>query len=114
MSKKRDEFDVGHSEGRRWNYVRLTLPPYIPESKLELCDIIELDYQFQFRIELSGGGEVRLETPFWIGAQPQVSWETKRTELLVFGLIKVPLDAIMVIICLYFKMCRTWISSNQD
>lgn len=71
VSRKRDEFDVSHMEGRRWTYVRLTLPPYIPESKLEHCDIIDLNYIFQFRLEISGGSEVKMETPFWIGALPQ-------------------------------------------
>ncbi|GFO20005.1 arrestin domain-containing protein 4-like [Plakobranchus ocellatus] len=71
VSKKRDEMDVTRGEGRRWTHVRLPLPPYVPESKLEFCDIIELDYLFQFRVELTGGSEVRLEAPFWVGAQPQ-------------------------------------------
>ncbi|GFR85528.1 arrestin domain-containing protein 4-like [Elysia marginata] len=71
VSKKRDEMDVAKGEGRRWTHVRLPLPPYVPESKLEFCDIIELDYLFQFRVEMTGGSEVRLEAPFWVGAQPQ-------------------------------------------
>ena len=71
VSKKRDEMDVSRGEGRRWTHVRLLLPPYVPESKLEFCDIIELDYVFQFRVEMTGGSEVRLEAPFWVGAQPQ-------------------------------------------
>lgn len=70
VSKKRDEFDISYMEGRRWTFVRLTLPPYIPESKLEFCDIIEVEYLFQFRVELSGGSEIKMEMPFWIGAQP--------------------------------------------
>jgi Arrestin (or S-antigen), C-terminal domain/Arrestin (or S-antigen), N-terminal domain len=70
VSKKRDEFDISYMEGRRWTYVRLPLPPYIPESKLEFCEFIDLDYIFQFRVELSGGDEIKLEAPFWVGAQP--------------------------------------------
>ncbi|CAG5133557.1 unnamed protein product [Candidula unifasciata] len=57
--------------GRRWTFARLTLPPYIPESKLERCDIIELDYFFQFKVELSGGSDVTLEAPLLIGSKPQ-------------------------------------------
>ena len=68
MSKKRDEFDVEHNEGRRWNYVRLTLPPYIPETHLEHCDIISIQYLFQFRVEISGGAELKMETPILIGS----------------------------------------------
>ncbi|KAK7495732.1 hypothetical protein BaRGS_00012952 [Batillaria attramentaria] len=71
VSKKRDEFDVEHNEGRRWNYVRLTLPPYIPETRLEHCDIIEIEYFFQFRVEISGGVELKMEAPIMIGAHPQ-------------------------------------------
>ncbi|RUS87184.1 hypothetical protein EGW08_005024 [Elysia chlorotica] len=80
VSKKRDEMDVARGEGRRWTHVRLPLPPYVPESRLEFCDIIELEYIFQFRVELSGGSEVRLEAPFWVGAQPQ-GLEVPSTEL---------------------------------
>ncbi|XP_076455115.1 arrestin domain-containing protein 4-like [Babylonia areolata] len=68
VSKKRDEFDVGHNLGRRWNYVRLTIPPYIPETHLDHCDIIEIDYFFQFRVEISGGAELKVELPFLIGS----------------------------------------------
>lgn len=71
VSKKRDEFDVEYNQGRRWNYVRLPLPPYIPESHLDYCDIIEIDYIFQFRVEVSGGSELKMECPFLIGAHPQ-------------------------------------------
>lgn len=71
VSKKRDEFDISYMEGRRWTYARLTLPPYIPESKLEHCDIIELDYFFQFKVELTRGSEVVLEAPMLIGSKPQ-------------------------------------------
>ena len=70
VSKKRDEFDVEHNEGRRWNYVRLTLPPYIPETRLEFCDIIEIEYLFQFRVEISGGAELKMEIPILIGSHP--------------------------------------------
>lgn len=40
-------------EGRRWNDVRLTVPPYIPESALEGCDIIDLHYSLVFQVELN-------------------------------------------------------------
>ncbi|KAL8612780.1 hypothetical protein ACOMHN_033450 [Nucella lapillus] len=68
VSKKRDEFEVERSEGRRWNFVRLTLPPYIPETGLEHCDIIDIDYVFQFRVEISGGAELKMEAPLLIGS----------------------------------------------
>ncbi|KAL8569594.1 hypothetical protein ACOMHN_044732 [Nucella lapillus] len=68
VSKKRDEFDVGHNLGRRWNFVRLSIPLYIPETHLEHCDIIEIDYIFQFRVEISGGAELKVEVPFLVGS----------------------------------------------
>ncbi|KAH9500704.1 hypothetical protein Btru_076320 [Bulinus truncatus] len=70
VSKKRDEYDISYMEGRRWTFVRLPLPPYIPETKLEYCEFIDLDYIFQLRVELSGGEEIKMEAPFWVGAQP--------------------------------------------
>ncbi|XP_046582648.1 arrestin domain-containing protein 4-like [Haliotis rubra] len=70
VNKKRDEYDLTYNDGRRWSYVRLTVPPYIPESNLEYCDIIDLSYLFQFRVELTGGVEVKLEAPLLIGAHP--------------------------------------------
>ena len=70
VNKKRDEVDVGYNEARRWSYVRLAIPPYIPESKLEFCDIIDLTYAFQFRVELTGGTEIVLQAPLLIGALP--------------------------------------------
>ncbi|XP_041370744.1 arrestin domain-containing protein 4-like [Gigantopelta aegis] len=70
VNKKRDEVDVGYNEARRWSCVRLAVPPYIPESKLEFCDIIDLTYTFQFRVELTGGTEIILQAPLIIGALP--------------------------------------------
>ncbi|XP_061169626.1 arrestin domain-containing protein 4-like [Saccostrea echinata] len=67
VNKRRDEHELMSGDGRRWQNVRLTVPPYIPESGLEHCDIIEISYKFQFRVELSGGKEVKVELPILIG-----------------------------------------------
>ncbi|XP_048775151.1 arrestin domain-containing protein 2-like [Ostrea edulis] len=67
VNKRRDEYELMSGDGRRWQNVRLTVPPYIPESTLEHCDIIEISYKFQFRVELSGGKEVKVELPIRIG-----------------------------------------------
>ncbi|XP_050396844.1 arrestin domain-containing protein 4 [Patella vulgata] len=70
VNRKKDETNMGENEGRRWLHSRLTVPPYIPETRLEHCDIIEISYTFQFRVEISGGAEICLESPLLIGAHP--------------------------------------------
>lgn len=67
VNKRRDMYEITSGEGRRWQHVRLTIPPYIPESGLENCDIIGISYKFQFRVELVGGKEVKIELPILIG-----------------------------------------------
>ena len=52
ISKHVDSYAIEQGEGRRWNDVRLTIPPYIPESSLEGCDIIDLQYSLLFQVEL--------------------------------------------------------------
>lgn len=71
VNKRRDEEEMGKGQGRKWHNVRLTIPPYIPETKLEYCDIIEISYTFQFRMELSGGKELKVEIPLIIGSVPK-------------------------------------------
>ena len=71
VNKRRDDYEMVEGDGRRWQSVRISIPPYIPESDLQSCDIIELNYSFQFRIELSGGKEMRIEHPVLIGANPK-------------------------------------------
>ncbi|KAK3087408.1 hypothetical protein FSP39_005527 [Pinctada imbricata] len=70
VNKRRDEYELLRGDGRRWQNVRLTVPPYIPETALEFCDIIEITYFLQFRVETSGGKEIRLELPILIGSRP--------------------------------------------
>ena len=71
VNKRRDDYELVEGDGRRWQNVRISIPPYIPESKLEFCDIINVSYLFQFRVELSGGQEVRTEIPVLLGARPR-------------------------------------------
>ncbi|ESP05023.1 hypothetical protein LOTGIDRAFT_211804 [Lottia gigantea] len=70
VNRKRDEPHMEKNEGRRWMNSRLTVPPYIPETKLEHCDIIEIHYTFQIRLEIEGNHEICLESPLLIGAHP--------------------------------------------
>lgn len=66
VNKRRDDYEVSSKTGRRWENIRLSLPPYIPETRLEYCDIIEITYTIQFRVEIVGGKEIILEFPFFI------------------------------------------------
>lgn len=70
VNKRRDEYEMGYAEGRKWRNVRLAVPPYIPESDLDYCDLIEVSYAFQFRVEISGGSDIRMETPLTVGTKP--------------------------------------------
>lgn len=71
VNKRRDDYELIEGDGRRWQNVRIAIPPYIPESRLEFCDIINVVYTFQFRVEMSGGQELRMEVPIYLGARPK-------------------------------------------
>lgn len=67
VNKKRDEWEMSYGEGRRWKNVRLTIPPYIPESRLDGCDIIDIRYELLFKIDISGGNEMKCSIPLTVG-----------------------------------------------
>lgn len=67
VNKKRDEWEMSHGEGRRWKNVRLTIPPYIPESRLDGCDIIDIRYELVFKVDISGGNELKTSIPLTVG-----------------------------------------------
>lgn len=71
VNKRRDDHELNEGDSRRWQSVRIPVPPYIPESFLQSCDIIDLSYTFQFRVELVGGKELKVELPIIIGANPK-------------------------------------------
>ncbi|XP_052831274.1 arrestin domain-containing protein 4 [Octopus bimaculoides] len=71
VNKRRDNYEMGYCEGRKWRNVRLAVPPYIPESNLDYCDLIEVEYSFQFKLELADNTEMRVDTPITIGMKPQ-------------------------------------------
>ena len=58
---------MSYGEGRRWKNVRLTIPPYIPESRLDGCDIIDIRYELLFKIDVSGGNEMKCSIPLVVG-----------------------------------------------
>ncbi|KAH3795812.1 arrestin domain-containing protein 4-like [Dreissena polymorpha] len=71
VNKRRDDYELDEGDSRRWQNVRIGVPPYIPESFLSCCDIIDLSYVFQFRVELVGGKELKVEIPVLIGSNPK-------------------------------------------
>ena len=70
VNKKRDEWELTKGEGRRWKQVRLTIPPYIPESNLEGCALIDIKYELIFRVDVSGkrSADIVRSVPITIGS----------------------------------------------
>ena len=67
VNKKRDDWEMDYGEGRRWKNVRLTIPPYIPESRLDGCDIIDISYELLFKVEIAGDNELQISVPVVVG-----------------------------------------------
>jgi len=51
VTKKSDTTEVEPTETRSWTSVRIGIPPYIPESRLDGCDMIDIAYELQVRID---------------------------------------------------------------
>jgi len=49
VTKKSDTTEVEPGETRSWTSVRIGVPPYIPESRLDGCDMIDIGYELQVR-----------------------------------------------------------------
>ena len=47
--------------------MRVMIPPYIPESRLDGCDIIDIRYELVFKIEVSGGSQLKVTVPITVG-----------------------------------------------
>ena len=47
--------------------MRLTIPPYIPESRLDGCDIIDIKYDLEFRVEISSKSQIVIIIPMTVG-----------------------------------------------
>lgn len=55
IQKKREDWELGEGEGRMWKEVYLQIPQYIPESRLDGCDIMDIHYELAFRVEIKSG-----------------------------------------------------------
>lgn len=45
----------------------MTIPPYIPESRLDGCDIIDINYELQFIVDIESSRGITLTIPLVIG-----------------------------------------------
>ena len=64
-----------------WDDACLHLPPFIPESRLPLSDMIDVSYLLQFDVHLSRKAEVKLHVPVVIGTNlPEGGGERSRIE----------------------------------
>jgi len=57
VNKKADLSEIDYDDVRRWTAVRLAVPPYIPESRLDGCDMIDIDYELLVRVHHRCMGE---------------------------------------------------------
>jgi len=85
VNKKRDEWEMSYGEGRRWKGVRLTIPPYIPESRLDGCDIVDIRYDLVFRVDISGGNDIRMVVPITVGTMQDSDGTLRRAEKIPNG-----------------------------
>ncbi|BFZ08115.1 hypothetical protein BsWGS_11154 [Bradybaena similaris] len=67
LSKRDDVYDVSLRSGRRWRHILLPVPPFLPDSGLEHCQIISIKYVFQFKVRIEGKEDITLETPLYVG-----------------------------------------------
>lgn len=65
--KKADNVEVEYGASYKWTSVRLALPNYIPESRLDGCDMIDVAYEVRFRLEMADGSDVTAAIPITVG-----------------------------------------------
>lgn len=71
INKRVDNFGFHNRHGRRWRNVIVAIPPFIPETGLEFCSVIDVSYHFQFRVEIDGAIDLQVETPVRVGGYPE-------------------------------------------
>lgn len=65
--KKADNVEVEYGATHKWTSVQLALPSYIPESRLDGCDMIDIAYEVRFRLEMADGSDVTAAIPITVG-----------------------------------------------
>ncbi|XP_074654548.1 arrestin domain-containing protein 3-like [Tubulanus polymorphus] len=66
VSKRRDNWQLSHGEGRRWKDAAITIPTYAPESRLDGCDIIDVSYELILRVDTAEKKEIKVVVPIAI------------------------------------------------
>ncbi|XP_067684255.1 arrestin domain-containing protein 2-like [Haliotis asinina] len=69
ISQREDEYGFNNRHGRRWRAVKLPIPPYIADTDLVGCSIMDVTYSFQFMVELENYN-IDVEGPVVIGGHP--------------------------------------------
>ena len=67
VNKRFEAWDMGSGEERIWKNVKLTVPPYIPECRLDGCDVIDIEYELQLRVDIDKNKPLFVSIPVVIG-----------------------------------------------
>ncbi|ESO98521.1 hypothetical protein LOTGIDRAFT_174207 [Lottia gigantea] len=70
INKREDPYDFDNRKGRRWRSVLIAIPPYIADTDLKFCNLMDVCYFFQFRVAVSGKEDIILECPIQVGGRP--------------------------------------------
>ncbi|ESO09472.1 hypothetical protein HELRODRAFT_190510 [Helobdella robusta] len=67
VNKKVDSLPIDYGAERTWTDFRLPVPPFIPESRLDGCVLIDIEYMLHFRLEFDDGDCAEAKIPVVIG-----------------------------------------------
>ena len=70
LNKRIDVFDVKNLRGRRWRNVQMAVPPFLPDSGLEGCSIMDVRYLFEFRAQIDNSDDIYVHFPLFVGGHP--------------------------------------------
>lgn len=48
----------------------MAIPPYLPDSELVNCAIMDVKYLFEFRAQIQGADDIFIHIPLYVGGQP--------------------------------------------
>ncbi|KAL8566160.1 hypothetical protein ACOMHN_041315 [Nucella lapillus] len=92
LNKRIDVFDVHNLRGRRWRNIQMAVPPYLPDSGLEGCAIIDVKYLFEFRAQIEDRDDVLVQFPLYVGGHPEGYGESQGNTRPYVGLDAFSLD----------------------
>lgn len=70
LNKRVDVYDVNNRFGRRWRNVQMAIPPYLPDSGLDNCSIIDIRYLLEFRAQILDQDDLIVTFPLYVGSRP--------------------------------------------